>query len=82
VYGVLATFGGIPSFNISQPSNFRVAEPLSGCTAIKNKAPGKLAGHNLAATSGRQQHASNGACRNVQPVWQLWAENTHWTAQA
>lgn len=42
VYGVLATFGGIPSFNITQPAGLTAAEPLSACTTIQNKVPGEL----------------------------------------
>jgi hypothetical protein len=41
VYGVLATFGGIPSFNITQPGGLVAAQPLSACTAIQNRAPGE-----------------------------------------
>lgn len=31
VYGVLATFGGIPSFNLSQPTQLVAADPLNAC---------------------------------------------------
>eukprot|EP00878_Enallax_costatus_P005247 GHUV01005514.1.p1 GENE.GHUV01005514.1~~GHUV01005514.1.p1 ORF type:complete len:657 (+),score=154.76 GHUV01005514.1:2409-4379(+) len=41
VYGVLAMFGGIPSFNMSEPRRLIAAEPVNACTALQ-EAQGSL----------------------------------------
>lgn len=35
LYGVLATFGGIPLFNLSQPAQLIAAEPLNACGPLQ-----------------------------------------------
>jgi hypothetical protein len=34
LYGVLATFGGIPLFNISESAQLIAAEPLNACSQL------------------------------------------------
>jgi hypothetical protein len=35
LYGVLATFGGIPLFNTSEPAQLVAAEPLNACSPLQ-----------------------------------------------
>lgn len=35
LYGVLATFGGVPLFNMSQPAQLVAASPLDACSPLQ-----------------------------------------------
>lgn len=43
VYGVLAMFGGIPSFNLSQPTRLIAAEPVNACEPLQKARGGQTA---------------------------------------